>query len=299
LSHRENAVYAVEIGGKRAALRLHRPGYMSCTAIASELWWMQALATEGFACPAPLPLPDGALILEMGAQMATMVSWVEGAAIGEGGVPLSGTLSTQCAMMERVGAQIARMHAISDGLTLPAGFERPTWDLEGMLGETPTWGPFWAHPGLTDRDRALIAEGRAMARAALEGQDLDTGLIHADLLRENVFTGPQGLTFIDFDDAGLGYRLYDITTTLTQSLEDPELPDLAHALLRGYDDARPLSARDIGLLPVASLLRSFAALGWVIPRYPPDHPKMPVYIARATRAVEALQKGRNFFLEGF
>ena len=47
------------------------------------------------------------------------------------------------------------------------------------------------------------------------------------------------------------------------------------------------------------LIFGASALGWVIPRYPPDHPKMQTYIARATRSVEALQKGRNFFLEGF
>jgi Ser/Thr protein kinase RdoA (MazF antagonist) len=299
LSHRENAVYVVEWGGKRAALRLHRPGYMSRRAIASELWWMQSLVSQGFPCPAPIPLPDGGLVRKVGDQMATMVTWVEGSAIGEGGVLLPGDRPAQARLMARIGAMMARMHSLSDAMIPPDGFDRPAWDMDGFLGDKPTWGQFWKNPNLTDRDRALVDEGRIMARQALSSGLLDVGLIHADLLRENVFLGPQGLTFIDFDDAGIGFRLYDITTSLTQSLEDPELPNLAQALLRGYDDVRRLSDFDLSMMPIASLLRSLAALGWVMSRYPADHPKMPVYIARATRSVEALQRGRNFFLEGF
>ena len=299
LSHRENAVYAVERGGERAALRLHRPGYMSRRAISSELWWMQSLASQGFPCPVPIPLPDGSLVRKVGDRMATMVTWVEGTAIGEGGAPLPGALADQSRLMMQIGGLMAQMHRLSDGMVLPEGFERPAWDMDGFLGHHPTWGRFWENPCLTDRDRALVNEGRIIARHALSRDVPDIGLIHADLLRENVFTGPQGLTFIDFDDAGIGYRLYDITTTLTQSLEDPELPDLAQALLRGYDDVRRLSDLDLSLMPVASLLRSMAALGWVMSRYPANHPKMPIYIARATRSIEALQQGRNFFLEGF
>lgn len=299
LSHRENAVYAVDLNGKKAALRLHRPGYMSPAAIRSELWWMEELAIHDFPCPAPLPLPDGDLVLAEGDAMATMISWVEGAPIGEGGVPLPGTLPEQCRLMQNIGGTLADMHDISDHLSLPPGFERPRWDLEGFLGDTPTWGPYWDNPSLSPTQRAQILEGRDIARALLTDAQLDQGLIHADLLRENTFNGSKGLTVIDFDDAGVGFRLYDITTVLTQSLEDAELAHLAHALIEGYTTLRPLSDKDIALLPVASLLRSLAALGWVIPRYPPDHPKMPLYIARATRSIEAIKAGRNFLLEGF
>jgi Ser/Thr protein kinase RdoA (MazF antagonist) len=300
LSHRENAVYVVQAPQGRAALRLHRRGYMSAAQIASELWWMQALAARGFPCPAPVPRPDGTLIFQADDAIATMVSWVDGGPIGAGGEPMCGTLTEQRTLMGHVGGLLADMHTITDTLTQPDGFARPAWDLEGFLGPDPTWGPFWENPALTSRVAGLIAEGRSLARTLLEQATApDMGLIHADMLRENIFSGPRGLTAIDFDDAGVGYRLYDITTALTQSLEDAELPHLGQAIVKGYDAKRTLDTQAIALLPVLSLMRSLAALGWVIPRYPVDHPKMPVYIARATRSILALQSGRNFFLDGF
>src|SRR5262245_66171827 len=58
----ENATYRVDdpVGGGVWALRVHREGYHSRTAIASELAWLQALKTDGAALtPAPLRGRDG------------------------------------------------------------------------------------------------------------------------------------------------------------------------------------------------------------------------------------------------
>ena len=43
LSHRENAVFEVDLPGGRAALRLHRPGYRTDAHILSELSWTRQL----------------------------------------------------------------------------------------------------------------------------------------------------------------------------------------------------------------------------------------------------------------
>src|SRR5262245_3959500 len=53
----ENVTYRLDdlAGGKRWALRVHREGYHSRTAIASELAWLKALGTSGAAnVPEPI-----------------------------------------------------------------------------------------------------------------------------------------------------------------------------------------------------------------------------------------------------
>ncbi len=61
----ENATYAIDdpASGKRWAMRVHRDGYHSRMAIASELVWQQALKADGAATtPRPVPGRDGELI---------------------------------------------------------------------------------------------------------------------------------------------------------------------------------------------------------------------------------------------
>src|SRR5437762_1948152 len=63
----ENATYRIEASdSRRFALRVHREGYHSRNAIASELAWVQALRRDGAAItPIPLSGRDGELIQTM------------------------------------------------------------------------------------------------------------------------------------------------------------------------------------------------------------------------------------------
>lgn len=135
IKDRENAVHEVRIKGRPAALRLHRPGYQSKAAIRSELDWMGALAERGMRVPSPIPTMDGDLVFSMGSnQCATMVSWVEGAPIGESGVPLDGSPEDQAALYRKVGAELARLHNLTADITLPDGFTRHRWTSRDCSG---------------------------------------------------------------------------------------------------------------------------------------------------------------------
>lgn len=84
---------------------------------------------------------------------------------------------------------MARMHEAADGFSRPAGFERPAWDVAGLLGDAPFWGRFWDCETLSAQDRIYLSrlrEDLSVVLADLAPQ-LDQGLIHADLVRENVF----------------------------------------------------------------------------------------------------------------
>jgi Ser/Thr protein kinase RdoA (MazF antagonist) len=114
----------------------------------------------------------------------------------------------------------------------------------------------------------------------------DAGLIHADLLRENILRGPAGLALIDFDDSGFGPRLYDLGTALVQSAPAEDLEARAEALLEGYGRTRPLPADARALVLAATLARACASVGWTMPRLAPGDPVHRSHIARALALAE-------------
>ena len=104
----------------------------------------------------------------------------------------------------------------------------------------------------------------------LRSVNLDYGLVHADLVNENVLVNGPQVHFIDFDDSGFGYRLFDLATTLYKAVDEPDFPDLQAALLQGYATQRP--QLDLTLLPLFITLRSLTYLGWIAARI--DEPGM-------------------------
>lgn len=293
---RENAVYAVHLPAGRAALRLHRVGYQSEAAIRSELWWCAALSEAGAPVPRAIPATDGALMHRLSSgRLASVIAWMDGPPLGEAGVPLPGDASGQAAAHRALGGVVARFHTITDRLVLPEGFARPAWDVAGLTGEAPFWGRFWDHPDLTAPERALMAEIRAyLTQTVGDYRDRggDFGLIHADVLRENVLMGPDGPALIDFDDSGWGFRLYDLGTVLSQNLSEPALPAIAAALVEGYAAHRPLTATDRAMVPVFTLMRCCASVGWTMPRLAPGDPIRRSHILRATRLARQVLDGR-------
>lgn len=296
IKDRENAVYEVVLaGGRRAALRLHRVGYQTIAAIRSEMEWTGALARTRLSVPEPIPTLSGDLVHQPDeGRAASMVSWVEGIPLGEAFTPLSGSVSAQIARFRAIGRLLAELHNATDAMELPADFSRPRWDIEGLLGDTPFWGRFWENPALTGDERALLQEARTEARRVLESfraRGGDFGLIHADLMRENLLLDGDRISLIDFDDSGFGFRLYDLGTLMIQNLDEPAFPALQAAALEGYRSARPLSAADAALLPMFTMLRCLASCGWAVPRMAPDNPRLRDYAERAAAQARAFLAG--------
>jgi Ser/Thr protein kinase RdoA (MazF antagonist) len=294
IKDRENTVYEIALpGGDRAALRLHRPGYQSTAAIRSELWWMARLAEAGVPVPRPVPTRDSALVAEVAGRAASVVSWVDGTQIGDGGTPLEADADKVAARYRALGHLIARMHDATDALTLPPGFERLSWNRSAYIGDAPLWGRFWENPALSPDEAALLGAARAEADAALarhEAEGADFGLIHADVLRENVLTHEGRLSLIDFDDSGFGFRAYDLATAEVQGLEDPMNAAASLALHEGYRAARRAGAPPLGDVTLFVALRTFASCGWIVTRAAPDDPRQRFYADRAVRAARRLMR---------
>ncbi len=274
LRDRENHVLEMALpSGNRAALRLHRAGYQTPDAIRSELWWCAELARAGLPVPAALPALDAALLVALpDGRHASAIAWMDGEALGEAAKPFTLPLTQVLDAYHALGALLSRVHRITDGLTLPQGFTRPRWDLDGLVGDTPLWGRFWDHPVASPDQRATLLWARDALRERMAG---DIGLIHADLLRENVLVNGRSVSLIDFDDSGFGFRLYDLGTALLQTVQHPEHPQVRDALMAGYGTAE----RD--MVEAFTLARTLASVGWTMPRLAPDNPIHRSHLARA------------------
>ena len=291
IKYRENAVFKVKLAwGEPAALRLHRPAYHSEAALASELAFMASLRDRGLAVPEPIPAANGSLLVAFGDGPfhADLIGWMDGEPLGETGVPLDEKGRDVPAIFGAVGREMALLHGAADAFRQPVGFERPAWDADGLLGETPFWGRFWDCPALPAEDRTYLTELRAAlsARLAVVAPGLDYGLIHADIVRENIFVRKGAVAFIDFDDCGFGFRLFDLATTLLRNRREPNYPVFRDALLEGYAAVRPQARAGFAYLPLFLLLRALTYIGWAAAR--PDLPDNADRLRRYVADVRSL-----------
>lgn len=263
IATRENHVYRVDSGETSFALRLHRRGLHSDAALQSELAWLAALGAEGIGVPKPLAALDGQYLHTVDDIQVDVLSWLPGRPLGSTSAGIDHR--DRLAVFQLIGREMARFHRASDSWTPPAAFSRWSWNRAGLLGDSPHWDRFWDNPTLTQGDRDLLIRFREIADtdlARLEGS-LDYGLIHADFVRENIMTDGQAVRFIDFDDAGFGFRLFDIATALLKNMDEPDYPELKDALLSGYQHERDIDTTRLGLFVA---LRAVTYVGWITQR---------------------------------
>lgn len=303
LKYRENAVFRIALeSGEPAALRLHRPGYHDETSLKSELVWMAELRRAGLRVPAPVSTPDGRHIVSLdatadfGAQHADIVSWMNGSPLGQSGVPLPHSLESLVTLFRSLGETMARMHAASDAWLPPPSFSRPAWDANGLLGEQPLWGRFWDCAGLSAAQARRLENLRKILQTQvdmLSTLDLDYGLIHADLVRENVLLDGDCIELIDFDDGGHGWRMFDIATALFRNRHEPDYAVIKTALIEGYRTVRPLSDNALATLPLFMVLRSVTYIGWIGDRHamPDAAERLQRYVADTLGLADTLSSG--------
>ncbi len=271
IQHRENTVFRVsDSSGEKFALRIHRQGYHTESALKSELDMMAMLADGGLGIPAPMPTNNREYCVEIqsnnsGARMVDLLSWLPGEPLGKTGSPLGLQGKVRQEVFADIGREMARLHNLADNWHPPSGFSRPAWDRDGLVGENPFWGRFWDLEELTGGQRNLLISARDKLRAELQvltTTEPDYGIIHADLVRENILIGTDGIRFIDFDDSGFGWRMFDIATALLKNNSEPDYVELETALITGYRERRTLTSESLKQLPLFLMARSLTYLGW-------------------------------------
>ena len=272
---RENAVFRIDLaGGARAVLRVHRSGYHSDSELDSEFVWMRALEEAGIAVPRAIRSRHDrdfeivAIPGSGGTRQIDVFEWIEGRQLGsvESGVGTDGAeIAEQYHMIGRIAA---RMHNHAAGWQRPTmGFRRHAWDAAGLVGEQPLWGRFWELAALTPGQRSCSlrhARARIARELAAYGTRPDRyGLIHADLVPENLLIDGNRIQVIDFDDAGFGWHLFELATSLYFIAGDEIYPTAREALISGYRTERELPDEALARLPLFLAARGTTYLGWV------------------------------------
>ncbi len=265
LKHRENTVFGFTNPqtGERFVMRVHRSGYQSEQSIRSELQWMDALRDFGVNTPEALKGLDGQLVQTVSTaavpepRHCDVLRWIDGVLPDESNLIQS---------FHTLGEIAARCHVQARHWQRPRGFYRQSWDEEGLLGDNPIVGKFWELEQLTDQQRELLLAARAALRERLRqfGKTPDRyGLIHADLMPENIIISAAGVQIIDFDDCGFGWNLYDLGTALFLYLGQDAFDALREAWVAGYRSVQELPDAHLAMVPAFLLLRAYYALAWV------------------------------------
>lgn len=263
----ENATYRLDApDGRRWALRIHRDGYHSKAAIASELAWLMDLRATGVVTtPNPVQGRDGEIIQLLGhARMPrprhiVLFDWESGIEPG-----IDHDLAEP---FEVLGEVAARMHLHTRQWKRPPWFTRFTWDFETSLGEeNPHWGRWRQGMGVDAARQKLF--GRTVnvigQRLAVYGKGEDRfGLIHCDLRLANLLVDGKSVKVIDFDDCGFGWYMYDAATPVSFYEHEPHVPELIEHWKQGYRKVINLSPADEAEIPTFIMLRRLLLVAWI------------------------------------
>ena len=207
---------------------------------------MAHLAHHGIACAAPIANLRDEYIDQLAGKPTVLVKWLQGE-------PVEHPSVAQC---RALGAMLAQMHRA--GETYPGRMPNPR-------------GPAWWNAAATDLYGYLDLPERTLLQAEVAAQarqrftHLPSGVIHADLFRDNVLMhGEQIGGFIDFYYACDDILLYDLAITLNDWCSEPDGSidaARAEALCAGYQAVRPLSSTERAAWPL--MLRAAALRFWV------------------------------------
>ncbi len=263
----ENATYRIdEPDGSRWALRVHREGYHSRTAIASELAWAEAIRKDGAVItPTAIPGKDGEVIQTVShtdlpnPRHVVLFAWESGEEPDEEQHDLREPF-------EVLGEITARMHLQVRGWQRPEWFERLTWDFDTSLGDRPHWGSWRDGMGLTPEitdlfERTVNLIGRRLEAFGKSPERFD--LIHCDMRLANLLIDGDVTKVIDFDDCGFSWLMYDCATTVSFFEHKPEVPDLLAAWVRGYRKVIDLPAEDVHEIQTFVMLRRLLLVAWI------------------------------------
>ena len=216
---------------------------------------MQHLAAHGIPVPDPAGDAKGNILHELKGKPASVVSKLRG----------HSELAPTAAHCAGVGEALARMHLA--GLDYP----RRQPNLRGLAWWNETVPVVLPH--LTPEQSSLILGELAYQNhvaASSACRSLPSGVVHADLFRDNVMFEDGKLTgFFDFYFAGCDTFLFDIAVCLNDWCIDlatgAKDDERYAAFLAAYQAVRPLTAQERQLLPAmqrAGALRFWLSRLW-------------------------------------
>jgi Ser/Thr protein kinase RdoA (MazF antagonist) len=281
----ENATYLVKSSAGKSILRIHRENYHSERAIECELEWMNALSKDSDVLTPGVYLARDGKYIQSGIvegladpRFMALFQFVEGDQPDE--------TKDLTADFEKLGEIAAKTHGHAINWKKPDNFERLIWDDSTMFGEEATWGDWRAAPNVTQEIKVVLEKLEILVRqrlAVIGKTENNFGLIHADMRLANLIIHETGPRLIDFDDCGFGWFLYDFATAISFIEDDPAIPYLKNAWVKGYRTVRPLSDSEVQEIDTFIMLRRLALLAWIGTHIEaPEPQEMAPHFARVT-----------------
>lgn len=207
---------------------------------------MAHLSSHNLPCPKPIPNLYGQLFNELNGKPASIVTCLPGQS-------LEHPTAHHCA---KVGEMLAKMHlsgqSYAGAMENPRGFK---WWKEKI----PELSPF-----INPHEQKLLND-ELVFQASHCGDSLPSGIIHADLFRDNIlFNGDTIGGVIDFYFACNDKLLYDLAIVANDwcMAEDDTLDESrTYSLIAAYHRIRPLSPAEHAAWP--AMLRAGALRFWV------------------------------------
>jgi len=252
---------------------------------------MEHLAARGVSCPTPVRDLKGRNLNELAGRPAALVTFLEGFWVRR-------PMTAHCAA---VGRALAALHMGGDGFALKRA------NALGPSGWRPLYDRFADRADEIAPDLGPLIAGEL---AHLDGhwpKGLPAGVIHADLFPDNVFfLGDRLSGLIDFYFACNDALAYDVAVCLNAWCFEKDLAfniTKGRALLRGYEELRPLTPAERDAMP--QLARG-AALRFLLTRAydwlntPPDalvSRKNPLEYVRRLRFHQGVRSIADYGLE--
>ncbi len=199
---------------------------------------MEHLADRGINCPLPVHDRAGRALSRLAGRPAAIVTFLDGVSVRR-------PRADHCAA---VGEALAQLHQAADGFALS----------RANALSVGGWRPLFENcAGRADEVLDGLGAEIEAELAFLEANwpsGLPEGVIHADLFPDNVFFLQNRLSgLIDFYFACNDMLAYDVGICLNAWCFEPDGSlnlTKSRALLRGYNDRRPMSAAEVARLPL-------------------------------------------------
>jgi len=252
---------------------------------------MEHLAARGLSCPTPVRDNAGRNLGEISGRPAALVTFLEG-------VWVRRPATMHCAA---VGRALAELHLGGEGFALKRA------NALGLAGWRPLYERFADRAAEITPDLGPLIGSELRYLEAHWPKGLPSGVIHADLFPDNVFfLGDRLSGLIDFYFACNDALAYDVAVSLNAWCFEKDLSfniTKGRALLRAYEDVRPLSPAEREALP--RLARGAAlrflltrAYDWLnTPRDALVSPKNPLEYARRLRFHQSVRGIADYGLD--
>lgn len=271
LAYRENMTFEIDAGRKgKFALRIHQAGYRTDAQVQSELDFMEYINSEGILTPNLVRTEAGesfittehASVPEL--RQCDLFKWIDGTPLRKSSeVPNMSVVGMSEAYSE-VGRLTAGIYNASEKWTRPERFERLSWDVEGIIGDSAHLGDFRKVKSATDHQRGLLSDLADRLRNDLDsfGKTPDRfGLSQADLLPENLMVCSDGVRIIDFDDTGDNWIMFDVATAFCDLTNSEYFNPCLEGFVKGFRQLRPLPDEQLAMLPTFMMARLLSYLG--------------------------------------